>query len=118
MARQSIGLPQELRPTQDFTRPETGEEFPGGKATSRKSVNNANAFSNSSGNMPFRKELDFKVGNGIFRKLWVSAPASTSSSDGLGPLFNARSCQRCPSVTNLAGTQPSASNGFGVRASS
>ncbi len=94
-ARQSIGLPQELRPTQDFTRPETGEEFPGGKATSRKSVNNANAFSNSSGNMPFRKELDFKVGNGIFRKLWVSAPASTSSSDGLGPLFNARSCQRC-----------------------
>ncbi len=45
--------------------------------------------------MPFRKELDFKVGNGIFRKLWVSAPASTSSSDGLGPLYNARSCQRC-----------------------
>jgi len=58
-------------------------------------VDNSNAFSNSSGNMPFRKELDFKVGNGIFRKLWVSAPASTSSSDGLGPLYNARSCQRC-----------------------
>lgn len=93
--RQGIGALPELRPTQDFTRPEAGEEFPGGAATSRKSVDNANAFSNSSGNMPFRKELDFKVGNGIFRKLWVSAPASTSSSDGLGPLFNARSCQRC-----------------------
>ncbi|MDA7947505.1 MAG: c-type cytochrome [Hyphomicrobiaceae bacterium] len=81
--------------TQDFSRPEPGEEFPGGGATSRKSVKNANAFSHSSGNMPFRKELDFKVGNGIFRKLWVSPPASTKSSDGLGPLFNARSCQRC-----------------------
>ncbi len=95
VAGQSAGLTKELRPTQDFTRPEAGEEFPGGAATSRKSVDNSNAFSNSSGNMPFRKELDFKVGNGIFRKLWVSAPASTSSSDGLGPLYNARSCQRC-----------------------
>lgn len=79
----------------DFSRPEPGEAFPGGKATSRKSVGNANAFSHSSGNMPFKKELDFKVGNGIFRKLWVSAPSSTRSSDGLGPLFNSRSCQRC-----------------------
>ena len=41
------------------------------------------------------RELDFKIGNAIFRKVWVSAPASTKSSDGLGPLFNARSCQRC-----------------------
>ena len=79
----------------DFSQPEPGEEFPGGEATSRKSVDNANAFSNSSGNMPFEKELDFKVGNGIFRKLWVSAPSSTASSDGLGPIFNSRSCQRC-----------------------
>ena len=33
--------------------------------------------------------------NGLFRKLWVSSPSSTLASDGLGPLFNARSCQRC-----------------------
>jgi len=79
----------------DFSKPEPGEEFPGGEATSRKSVDNANAFSNSSGNMPFKRELDFKVGNGIFRKLWVSSPSSTTSSDGLGPVFNSRSCQRC-----------------------
>ena len=39
--------------------------------------------------------MDFKIGNAIFRKLWVSSPASTKSSDGLGPLFNARACQRC-----------------------
>ncbi len=86
---------ERLRPAENFTKPEAGEEFPGGAATSRKSVNNANSFSHSSGNMPFRQDLAFKVGNGIFRKLWVSAPASTTASDGLGPLYNARSCQRC-----------------------
>ena len=43
-----------------------------------------------SANMPFKRERDFRVGNGIFRKIWVSAPSSTTSSDGLGPLFNAR----------------------------
>jgi len=94
-AQQTFGLSQNLRSTDDFSTLEPGEEFPGGNATSRKSVANANAFSNSSGNMPFRRELDFKVGNGIFRKLWVSSPSSTKASDGLGPLYNARSCQRC-----------------------
>lgn len=72
-----------------------GEELPGGKATSRRSASNANAFSHASGNISFEREFDFKIGNGIFRKLWVSAPASTNSSDGLGPLYNARACQRC-----------------------
>src|SRR3546814_14747026 len=45
--------------------------------------------------MSFKRELDFKIGNGLFRRLWVSSPSSTTSADGLGPLFNARSCQRC-----------------------
>lgn len=74
---------------------EPGEDMPGGEATSRKRANNRNAFSHSSGNLKFKDELLFKVGNGLFRKLWVSSPSSTKSSDGLGPLFNARSCQRC-----------------------
>jgi len=74
---------------------EPSEAFPGGEATSRGSINNTNAFSHPSGNMGFARELDFKIGNAIFRKLWVSSPASTRSSDGLGPLYNARACQRC-----------------------
>lgn len=74
---------------------EMGEDLPGGRATSRKSYKTKNAFSHSSGNMSFSKQLDFKIGDGLFRKLWVSSPSSTKSSDGLGPLFNARSCQRC-----------------------
>lgn len=65
-----------------------------GAATVR-AMTNANAFSQPSKNISFEDELTFKVGNGLFRKLWVSSPSSTLASDGLGPLYNARSCQRC-----------------------
>ncbi|MDX1784831.1 MAG: di-heme oxidoredictase family protein [Roseovarius sp.] len=70
------------------------EEMSAGAATVRVRPN-ADAFSLPSGNVAFEDELTFKVGNGLFRKLWVSSPSSTLASDGLGPLFNARSCQRC-----------------------
>ncbi len=79
----------------NVTRLEPGEDRPGGGATSRGSTSTANAFSLSSGNLDFKRELDFKIGNAIFRKTWVSAPSSTDASDGLGPLFNARACQSC-----------------------
>ncbi len=82
------------KPTTDFSAPEPFETNGGGAATVR-ARGNADAFSLSSANMPFDRELDFKVGNGLFRKLWVSAPSSTLVSDGLGPLYNARSCQTC-----------------------
>jgi len=83
-----------VQPTIDFSRSEGNEQMPGGAATSLKRAN-ANAFSHSSRNLNFAQEMEFKVGNAFFRRLWVSAPASTRSSDGLGPIFNARSCQRC-----------------------
>ncbi|PIL18639.1 hypothetical protein P775_18890 [Puniceibacterium antarcticum] len=81
-------------PTADFTTAEPFEANGGGAATVR-ARDTADAFSQSSGNMAFEKELDFKVGDGLFRKLWVSSPSSTLVSDGLGPLYNARSCQSC-----------------------
>jgi CxxC motif-containing protein (DUF1111 family) len=74
---------------------EPGEDMPGGEATSKRGRNNANAFSHESGNLGFDGQFKFKIGNGVFKKLWVSAPSSTRSSDGLGPLYNARACQRC-----------------------
>jgi CxxC motif-containing protein (DUF1111 family) len=37
----------------------------------------------------------FFVGNSFFNQNWVTAPSSVSSRDGLGPLFNARSCSGC-----------------------
>ncbi|MEL6647669.1 MAG: di-heme oxidoredictase family protein, partial [Pseudomonadota bacterium] len=64
-------------------------------AATVRAMSNANAFSQPSGNISFEDELTFKVGNGLFKKLWVSSPSSTLASDGLGPLYNARSCQRC-----------------------
>ena len=82
------------QPTQDFSKAEPYERRPAGAATVFKRLNR-DAFSHPSANMPFKRERDFRVGNGIFRKIWVSSPSSTTSSDGLGPLFNARACQRC-----------------------
>jgi len=81
-------------PTIDFSQPEPFEALPGG-AASVDIHGNRDAFSQPSGNMEFERQLDFKVGNGLFKKLWVSAPSSTRASDGLGPIYNARSCQRC-----------------------
>ena len=77
-----------------FAQPQAFEANSGGAATVRARID-ANAFSQPSGNIAFEDELTFKVGNGLFRKLWVSSPSSTLASDGLGPLYNARSCQRC-----------------------
>ena len=83
-----------IQPTNDFSKPEAFELRPGGAATSLRAPGR-NAFSFSSSNMSFERELDFKIGNGIFRRIWVSAPSTTRSSDGLGPLYNAHACQRC-----------------------
>ena len=85
---------QRLLPTTKFNQIEEFEVLSGG-ATTHSKVINANAFSHSSANMAFKRELDFKVGNAFFRRLWVSSPSSTQASDGLGPIFNARACQRC-----------------------
>ena len=78
----------------DFSKPWPFEENSGGAQTVR-ARGIADAFSQPAANLSFQQELDFKVGNGMFKRLWVSPPASTIASDGLGPLYNARSCQRC-----------------------
>lgn len=83
-----------VAPTDDFTKAEPFEANPGGAATVR-ARDDADAFSLSSANISFQDELQFKIGNGLFRKLWVSSPSSTLASDGLGPLYNARGCQNC-----------------------
>lgn len=81
-------------PATSFDEAQPFEANSAGAATVR-AMANANAFSQPSGNITFEDELTFRVGNGLFRKLWVSSPSSTLASDGLGPLYNARSCQRC-----------------------
>lgn len=39
--------------------------------------------------------LDRAVGKALFDRPWVPAPSSTRANDGLGPLFDARSCAAC-----------------------
>ena len=45
--------------------------------------------------MAFEKRLDFKLGEALFQRLWVTAPTRTKAADGLGPLFNSRACNGC-----------------------
>ncbi|MEM1371199.1 MAG: di-heme oxidoredictase family protein [Pseudomonadota bacterium] len=72
-----------------------GEAYPGGRATTKRASANRNAFSQPSNGIGFEGKFNFKIGNALFRKFWVASPASTKSSDGLGPLYNSRSCQTC-----------------------
>ncbi|MEM7566343.1 MAG: di-heme oxidoredictase family protein [Pseudomonadota bacterium] len=78
----------------DASRPQPFEAMSGGATTTRVTPD-ANAFSKPSANLTPEQQADFAVGNGVFRKLWTPAPSSTTASDGLGPLWNARACQRC-----------------------
>lgn len=80
--------------TTDFSKPETYEQMSAGKTTTLKRIDRT-IFSQASANLTFEEESRFKLGNALFKKLWVSSPASTKASDGLGPLYNARSCRRC-----------------------
>jgi CxxC motif-containing protein (DUF1111 family) len=41
------------------------------------------------------RDLMSAIGAKLFQRSWVGAPASTRASDGLGPLYNARSCAGC-----------------------
>lgn len=93
-AKEAARIEVVTAPTTDFSAPERFETKPGGAATVRARTDH-DAFSLSSGNISFEGEMEFKVGNGLFRKLWVSSPSSTLASDGLGPLYNARGCQSC-----------------------
>lgn len=85
-----------LAPPTDFTRPEPFEALPGGSGTLRgEAARGRMAFATPLPGMTPQSELDFHLGAALFGKLWVAAPSTTRASDGLGPLFNARSCLGC-----------------------
>ena len=72
---------------------EAGDELLGGQVSVRDTT--PNAFSHPAPGLERDQELLFFVGNSFFKKNWVQAPASTTARDGLGPLFNSRSCAGC-----------------------
>ena len=53
------------------------------------------AFSFPAANVDESGRTRFALGNSFFRRNWIAAPSSTAARDGLGPLFNARSCGAC-----------------------
>ncbi len=67
--------------------------LPGGGATVK--VSGVRAFSLPAPGISEEEHLAFIVGNSIFRTNWVQAPSSVSTLQGLGPLFNTRSCASC-----------------------
>ncbi len=54
-----------------------------------------NAFALAVPKLSSRQRRAFAVGNSFFNRNWVTAPASTTGRDGLGPTFNAQSCSSC-----------------------
>lgn len=70
------------------------ETRPAGAATSMSPSARA-PFSDPVIGLTADQKLDFRLGEALFEKLWVQGPASTISSDGLGPLYNARACSAC-----------------------
>ena len=72
---------------------EEGEEFGGGQATVFDL--SVNAFGNHAPNLNSDDYFTFVSGNALFKRNWITAPSSTEDLDGLGPVFNARSCSGC-----------------------
>jgi CxxC motif-containing protein (DUF1111 family) len=70
------------------------ERMPGGTTTNRLLLNK-DAFTRPADNATDAHKSEFFGGNGLFNDPWVKAPASTTTRDGLGPMFNARSCSSC-----------------------
>jgi CxxC motif-containing protein (DUF1111 family) len=78
----------------------TGCRAPGSDATAAAGTatvmdTTRDAFSLPAPSLSLEHRSAFFVGNSLFNRSWVAAPASLDSRDGLGPLFNARSCSSC-----------------------
>src|SRR6185503_1633136 len=69
------------------------DESSGGKTTVFDATRQA--YSLPAPNLSEAHRTLFFVGNSFFNQNWLIAPSSTAARDGLGPLFNARSCSGC-----------------------
>jgi len=83
----------------------TSEYKPGGEMTAK--YLSDRSFIYPGPNADRMTQLQFWTGFSLFRDPWVIAPSSTKDRDGLGPLFNTRSCVSCHdagSRANLPGS--------------
>jgi CxxC motif-containing protein (DUF1111 family) len=82
-----------LLPSLSLSSAESPETMSGGATTVFDT--GRNAYSHPLANLQTVTRRQHATGNSFFNENWVAAPASTTSRDGLGPLFNARSCSAC-----------------------
>ncbi len=73
--------------------PLTGEQYPGGEQSTFN--HSENAFGQVAPGLSGSNANYFYTGNSLFNQNWVSAPASTTARDGLGPTLNGKSCSAC-----------------------
>ncbi len=88
-----IGLATFCKQTAQLADYESDEELSAGACTTQDS--SLRAFDRPSPNLSEKNFDHFQVGNSFFRSVWVTAPASASARDGLGPVFNSISCTGC-----------------------
>ncbi len=74
--------------------PDPDSRLPGGDTTNTL-LTGSNSFLPPANNITVENEMRFFTGNSYFNQGWVTAPATTTTRDGLGPLFNARACSSC-----------------------
>jgi len=86
----TLGAGQAERGLAEDTTPVTA----GGDTTLR-GLPGRHPFSQPAANLDLQTRMSFVLGEAIFNKIWVPSPSSTTASDGLGPLYNARSCGQC-----------------------
>jgi CxxC motif-containing protein (DUF1111 family) len=100
--------PVKTRPSEDFSLPlpdtiEVPATSPHSGGATTVDVTGIRVFNTPAANIRkqpvegqmFSHDLQFLTGNSIFTNPWVEAGATTVTRDGLGPLFNANSCESC-----------------------
>ena len=88
-----IGLSKIATAENYYDNAEDSEEFTGGSGTVF--VENKNAYSLPLKNLKIENRINFFVGNSMFRRVWLPPSELYFAKDGLGPFFNANSCEGC-----------------------
>ncbi len=69
------------------------EALPGGAGTV--AIKPFPSFVLPAANLPQEQRPDFHAGKALAHQPWIKAPTATRSRDGLGPVYNARTCLAC-----------------------
>lgn len=70
------------------------------------------AFAYPLRNMGDDQRALFQIGDGLFNRNWVAAPATPQGNDGLGPTYNAISCAACHDNNGRGATPTSPTDPF------